>query len=570
MRRFVPCLIGGLGIVSCGTGGGSDLGATRADGAAGNGGVTTASGGKSGSTSAGGVSGKGGNAAGGSVGGSLANGGAAGATSGASGMSGTVGVGGTTAGNGGKGGSGGLGGAAGSSAVGGSGGVGVGGMAGMTAVSCSSYPGTPCDASLCGNGMIDTCTYCDPTGAGGGPLGGGGPPPPGPMGGGGFCSTSTEPCDGTNVGGATCTSLGYFAGAVACSAACAIDDGGCESCAPPSATVPACTATATPGNALRVALAATADTIALAWTDASIADTKPRTRITLFSSDLAPLMTTAPFGPPGAIRVAIVPTSIGWLVAAEGSMPSIEVHAVDPSGVTQLAATVPAAFDPMLAARPEGPLLAWIDTSSQPRVSLLAPTGVAVTAPTGPSLVVAEPEYGSAVFAGDAFVVATRGSGASIFRVGLDGAVSPAKSPVGGSTEYPQIALVGGELRMTYADFGANPVGVRHVRLDPTGAKLSPPTVVANAPEEYNVAPLVPDEVDGGVFGVFSGYTGGTGIGSHVDVRRLDASGATTSLVHVAKSPSVRSYRIVRRGPEIIVAWMGAGCGRVGLARVVP
>jgi hypothetical protein len=440
----------------------------------------------------------------------------------------------------------------------------------MVAAACSSYPPTACDLSLCGNGVIDSCMFCDPTGAGGGPLGGGGPPPPGPMGGGGFCSTSIEPCDGANVGGVTCTGLGYFSGGVGCTTGCALDDSACEACGPLSGELPGCNANATPGNALRVALAATDDTIALAWSDASIADNLPRVRITLFSADLTPLMTTAPFGPPGTVRVAIVPSTIGWLVAAESSKQVIEVHAVDPSGVTQLAASVDG-YDPMFGARTDGPLLAWIDGSSQQRVAFLSPTGVVTDAPVKAFGSVVEPEFGSVVFAGDAFLVSTRLFGASVFRVGLDGTVGNPKGPVGNDTEYPQIAFVAGETRMTYADFGVNPVGVRHVRLDPvTGAALSAPTVVANSPEEYNVAPLVPDEASGGVIGVFSGYTGGTGVGSHVDVRKLDANGSTTSIVHVAKSKGVRSYRIARRGTEIVVAWMAADCGRVGIARVVP
>src|SRR4029077_19328159 len=71
-----------------------------------------------------------------------------------------------------------------------------------------------CGAAACGNNVRDTC----PT-----------TPPPGS-----FCipprTAPTETCDGTDLGGATCASLGYGSGTLGCLSWCEFDPSGCSEC----------------------------------------------------------------------------------------------------------------------------------------------------------------------------------------------------------------------------------------------------------------------------------------------------------------------------------------------------
>src|SRR2546421_681553 len=60
---------------------------------------------------------------------------------------------------------------------------------------------------------------------------------------GGYGGTPTvrESCDGANLAGNSCDSLGYFGGALGCTTTtCAFDVDGCETCAPASAPVTSC------------------------------------------------------------------------------------------------------------------------------------------------------------------------------------------------------------------------------------------------------------------------------------------------------------------------------------------
>jgi hypothetical protein len=100
-------------------------------------------------------------------------------------------------------------------------------------------------AAYCGDGTIDAGEECEPTNVGGATcaalgfasgtlacapgctfdLGGCVPNPPETCGNGTI--ESPESCDGANLGAATCTSLGYASGALACTAGCGFNTAGC-------------------------------------------------------------------------------------------------------------------------------------------------------------------------------------------------------------------------------------------------------------------------------------------------------------------------------------------------------
>ena len=156
--------------------------------------------------------------AGGQAGGGHAGETSAAGTSGGAGAAGTGGATGTGASsNTGTGGPGGCrgGGSAGSSAT-------VGG-AGVSGAAACCYAPPSCLEGLCGNGVRDACT------ASSGP----GSCPP---------YSFSEQCDGHDLHGETCVSIGHGSGTLACSDACFFDMTGCYTCAANSPAVARCNA----------------------------------------------------------------------------------------------------------------------------------------------------------------------------------------------------------------------------------------------------------------------------------------------------------------------------------------
>lgn len=195
---------GGDGAITGGAGGGTNGGAGGASnaGAALNGGQAGGGGaaGTVGGAGTGGMSGRGGAGTGGTSGSGGQAGSAGGAgTVGGAGMGGISGRGG--AGAGGMAGTGGRG-----------GGAGVGspmGTGGTVTETCLPVGGQSCFLlPNCGDGVRNDCMA--PSGFG-------------------FCPfvTRTEPCDGSDLGGQTCKSLGYNSGELACTTTCAFDMSGC-------------------------------------------------------------------------------------------------------------------------------------------------------------------------------------------------------------------------------------------------------------------------------------------------------------------------------------------------------
>jgi len=166
--------------------------------------------------------------------------------------------------------------------------------------SCSPRPGYPecgLDFSLtCGNGVVDNCIQTVPSNDGA------------PM-----CPTyrpMTEECDGS--AGPSCSNIGYFGGAAACTSHCHFDPRGCSACG-----VADCV---TSQEAVQVGLATNSGHIAIAYEQAA--------EVTIFDDaapGLEPLVTTMYADP----IEAIVGVPNGWLVATSGS---IDIHALANDG----------------------------------------------------------------------------------------------------------------------------------------------------------------------------------------------------------------------------------------------
>src|SRR5260370_40229277 len=182
-----------------------------------------------------------------------------------------------------------------------------------------------CSTALCGNGQIDSCVPDF-----------------------GEAGVATEQCDGQNVGGQTCVSLGFAGGSLACLANCSFDTRGCQSCV----TGPRPLACARPdlGGALvdniytSLAMAATTE-IAVAWAEASASQTP--LHFTRFRSDFTPLSDTClPLD--GVHQVALASTSSGWLIAVQ-KPETISILSLDSAG--KLRSSPEIASKPYLRAR---------------------------------------------------------------------------------------------------------------------------------------------------------------------------------------------------------------------------
>ena len=282
-------------------------------------------------------------------------------------------------------------------------------------------------------------------------------------------------------------------------------------------------------------------------------------------------------------------TPSGWLVAAGGTA-GISIYPLladgTPSGGAQVIA---GAEKPILAANPAGgPLLLWVRsaTAGAANATWLGQDG---SVGTTVSLLAStlEPEFGSAIYTNQGFLVALRDTneGASVMRVGLDGSVGVAH-PLGETTEYPQVTWADSEARVLYADFSqssTNQLTTKYVRLDSTGAPLGSPVVVGNTPTYYGRSPIV--TVGNDTIGLLPGYTSVTDTATHLDVARIAPDG---HLVHspyavgmAGTADSLSRYHVALRGPDIITAWLGASSagtrspyppypGAIGIARVSP
>jgi hypothetical protein len=450
--------------------------------------------------------------------------------------------------------------------------------AGVVACPAPAAPVGTCGAALCGNGQIDSCPVCGPCG---------GPGPGGFDSGGTCCTPVAESCDGTDLGGATCTSLGFSGGTLRCNVGCGFDVSGCTQCGTDSKILACANAGVDAAGATALALAASSTQIALAWITAAGTSPAGGVHVAVLSSTLSVLNQTACLGATDASRVAMAATPSGWIVAIEVPQ-GIAIYPLaadgSPAGSGSL---LPGASVPILAAQPSGgPLLVWTSSGADNGYASFLGTDASVGVTVAMFAGVVEPQYGSAVFVGDGFLVGLRANnGATVAHVSPSGVVGMGHS-MGSETEYPQVAWTGEEARIVYADFSGNAASLQLVRLDATGAPLSTPVMVGSVPEYYDPAPNVTAAGDSVV--LLPGYTGGTGIASHLDVTRVSPTGQPVYAPYVLDQAAqmvdaISPYYFAVRGPEVIAAWVTGGSswitgpqgsgvypGVIGIARLTP
>jgi hypothetical protein len=369
------------------------------------------------------------------------------------------------------------------------------------------------------------------------------------------CQTVTESCDGTNLGASTCATLGFSGGTLACNAGCTFDTSGCNHCGSDSHVV-ACSNVAGATDSSSLALAASDTAVAVAWVAGPQA--QGGLHVSILAADLSVTAQVGCLGADDVQAVAIAATPSGWIVAAQTAA-GVALYPLRADGTPVGSANVVAgAATPILAQRPGGgPLLVWVTKQSNAFAALLdegAGVGTAVPLFGGGSIT--EPQYGSAVYVGDGFLVALRtNNGASVAHLSLDGTLGASHS-VGADTEYPQLAWTGSEARVTFGSFGGT-AAVDLVRLDATGAAIGAPVVVGSTPQYYDPAPVV--SVRGDSVVLLPGYTGGTAVASHVDVGRFGSDGQAVYPAYVlglGGTDRITQYRLAVRGSDVVAAWI--------------
>ncbi len=430
----------------------------------------------------------------------------------------------------------------------------------------ASSTGPACDAGLCGNGTIDSCTIVSQ----GYNCGVGIDYPPGYDGGGiGYpnCTTSrtvSEDCDGVDLGGASCAALGFASGTLGCSASCTYDTRACVTCATGSRIVQ-CGSEVDCAPVQSFSLAGVGSSLALATV--SGAPSPGTVKVSLLSAALAVTATTVVTGITDGVRVALAATPSGWVVAVERSSGALEVVPLAADGSASGPSTVvPGASIPVMAARGDassvngGPLLVWSQTPNYARFAvLLASDGTFETAPVAVSTGgVVEPQFSSGVFTGKDFLYGERTDGVTISHIGLDGSLLGQSRPANSATEYPQLAWLGDHAALTFADFSSTGT-LEFATLSPSGAVMGAPITLGSIPtNEYNRSPLVP-VAGGDVAVLLGGYTGGTDHASTLEVTTLTGTGGSVvPAFAVDNDPyAATAWRAIPFAGDMVAGWIG-------------
>jgi hypothetical protein len=139
-----------------------------------------------------------------------------------------------------------------------------------------------------------------------------------------------EPCDGADLGGVTCASIGFSGGVLECTRRCTFDTSGClpKGAAPPGVQIawPRIPADRAPARTL--ALASSGRNLGALWGDSGACGQAIFAR---FSPELAPVSTSAPFGRGRTQRSQLAATPAGWL-AALGDNGTSWTHAISADG----------------------------------------------------------------------------------------------------------------------------------------------------------------------------------------------------------------------------------------------
>ncbi|MBW2735140.1 MAG: hypothetical protein JRH20_22385, partial [Deltaproteobacteria bacterium] len=186
--------------------------------------------------------------------------------------------------------------------------------------------------------------------------------------------------------------------------------------------------------------------------------------------------------------------------------------------------------------------------------------------------------FNSGVFMGDAFLVAERRSGNTsdpggvrVARLELDGQLGLLSMPGSSSTEYPTLSWHGSAARLVWVDFGSGRQ-MFIASLDAQGRRVGNAVLVPNGGDYFNKAQTMAAG-SSDLFILMSGYTGGTGIASHLAFALHNAilvrkSGPTL----LTESPNtLTSYQLKPMDGRGVAAWVeSTDPPRLGLALLNP
>jgi hypothetical protein len=423
-----------------------------------------------------------------------------------------------------------------------------------------------CQSGLCGNGMIDTCTTCN-----GGP--GGGPPP--------RCNSESEACDGTDLGGASCASLGFSSGTIRCSSACLFDPTSCIECTQDPALASCGEPSIASCAAFSVAVAVRMSEIGVAWItrgmpSAALHFARLDAHLAVFTE--SPAIPLAGDG----FDVALASTPTGWVIAADDA-PNLDVVSIDAMGNAAARVTIANASSPVFTSRTDGgPLLMWATSTSNGNAAVFASLLDAQAHEQWRAQAFSntiQPGRGSAVYTGDGFLMAQRESGGTsqmdgirTARVDLTGQVSGLTAPVGTLTEFPQLTWNGTTVTMIFGSFASQGV-VEFAELDKMGNLVGTIAPLQGPEYEINRAVAVGAETLVLTFHVspllnMPGY----------DVYRVGAGGGLGTITPVARGPvGGNGYDVHHDGlavldtGDIVAVWLGYGSlSRIGVATIHP
>lgn len=407
-----------------------------------------------------------------------------------------------------------------------------------------------------------------------------------------------EPCDGADLGGQTCESLGFGGGRLRCSSSCSFDDSQCvpKSGAPTGAVAawPRIPEAKLPGRALD--LAAGKNELGAVWTTASGCG---RAVLARFSKDLSLISTSNPFGRPNATRVRLVPMLRGWLVAvgSRGGRSGVTtVHFATADGKPGPEKTALLGLPVFLeAASPEGPWLLGLVTREHEYLG-----GLTVAVLDARGTVVAEREvFGNSAYAsvsveslptaadsaaaiawGDGFLVArsqqtpgNEAGGVVVARVSRDGRLEAA-SLVAATAAAP-FWLGGEEKRLGWLRNKAPPgqpgrFVVETAAVSPTGALAGAVETLAELEESEWYLSGAAQTKSWALLAPRIDLSGSTIQSSFV--LRLDLLEQPKLRSTLIEGKGVAESRLVTFGDFLVAGWLWSGGGPkgLGLVKVLP
>lgn len=310
-----------------------------------------------------------------------------------------------------------------------------------------------------------------------------------------------EMCDGADLSGATCASLGFSGGSLSCAASCTYDTSACDICVV-NKHVDACQMTGLGLRPNATSLSASVDGVDIAWATCGASDLEkgPGVHIARFDGALA-LLGEASVDEEPVESVSLVRSASGMVIAFAAN-DGVHVESLNaeagPRGGSRI---IPNAFAPTLIERTVdgnaagGPLLLWAELSPSScsergcpnpppaivRGAVLdddgreqAPAQIVFSDVSAPVPSSTDNTLVHGVFTGESFLVACKFDvSVAVAAVGLNGAVAPTELPIQGRADLPQLAWAGDEARLAYLS-GAPTVA----RLSATGQLLAPPVSV--------------------------------------------------------------------------------------------